>query len=63
VRRQYSEIISGIIATGGPHAARTSAVKLMRAVRGTGRTYAHLFSAPCLILAWLSWLAVMLDRG
>ena len=28
----YSEIISTLIATGGPHAAKTSAVKLMRSV-------------------------------
>ena len=31
--RQYSELISAAIATGGPHIARSSAVKLMRAVR------------------------------
>ena len=31
--RLYSEIISTLIATGGPHAAKTSAVKLMRSVK------------------------------
>ena len=31
--RMYSELISAAIASGGPHAARTSAVKLMRAVK------------------------------
>jgi hypothetical protein len=50
LRRQYSEIISGIIATGGPHAARTSAVKLMRAVRCAGKTYEPLICGPF----WLS---------
>ncbi len=29
----YSELISATIATGGPHAAKTSAVKLMRSVK------------------------------
>lgn len=29
-RRMYSELISAAIATGGPHASKTSAVKLMR---------------------------------
>eukprot|EP00887_Chlorella_sp_A99_P002494 scaffold10.g2494.t1 len=33
VYRMYSELISSIIATGGPHAAKTSAVKLMRSVK------------------------------
>ncbi|BDA47056.1 Exportin-1 [Coccomyxa sp. Obi] len=31
--RMYSELISAAIASGGPHAARTSAVKLMRGVK------------------------------
>ncbi len=31
--RMYSEFISTLIATGGPHAAKTSAVKLMRSVK------------------------------
>ncbi len=31
--RMYSELISAAIASGGPHAARTSQVKLMRAVK------------------------------
>ena len=29
----YSELISAAIASGGPHAAKTSAVKLMRSVK------------------------------
>ena len=29
----YSELISATIASGGPHAAKTSAVKLMRSVK------------------------------
>ncbi len=29
----YSELISAAISTGGPHAAKTSAVKLMRSVK------------------------------
>lgn len=33
LHRMYSELISVAIASGGPHAARTSAVKLMRAVK------------------------------
>lgn len=33
VYKMYSELISSTIATGGPHAARTSAVKLMRTVK------------------------------
>ena len=33
VYRMYSELISSTIATGGPHAAKTSAVKLMRSVK------------------------------
>lgn len=28
--RMYSELISAAIATGGPHASKTTAVKLMR---------------------------------
>lgn len=36
--RQYSELISAAIATGGPHIARSSAVKLMRAVRALLQT-------------------------
>ncbi len=31
--RMYSELISAAIASGGPHAAKTSAVKLMRSVK------------------------------
>lgn len=33
VYRMYSELISSSIATGGPHAAKTSAVKMMRSVK------------------------------
>ena len=33
VYRMYSELISATIATGGPHAAKTSQVKLMRTVK------------------------------
>lgn len=32
-RRMYSELISAAIGSGGPHAARTSQVKLMRSVK------------------------------
>ena len=32
-RRMYSELISSAIGSGGPHAARTSQVKLMRSVK------------------------------
>jgi len=31
--KMYSELISATVATGGPHAAKTSAVKLMRSVK------------------------------
>jgi len=31
--RMYSELISAAIGSGGPHAARTSQVKLMRSVK------------------------------
>jgi exportin-1 len=31
--RMYSELISATIASGGPHAAKTSSVKLMRSVK------------------------------
>lgn len=33
VYKMYSELISGAIATGGPHASKTTAVKLMRSVK------------------------------
>lgn len=33
VYKMYSELISSMIATGGPHVARTSAIKLMRSVK------------------------------
>jgi exportin-1 len=33
IYRMYSELISAGIATGGPHASKTSNVKLMRTVK------------------------------
>ena len=43
VYRMYSELISAAIATGGPHASKTTAVKLMRrCVR------AYLLSPTCI---------------
>lgn len=37
----YSELISNTIATGGPHAAKTSAVKLMRSVKKVLPSHIH----------------------
>jgi exportin-1 len=43
----YSEIISTVTLTGGPHAARTSQVKLMRAVKRSALRMMETFVERC----------------
>ena len=45
----YSELISEAIASGGPHAAKTSAVKLMRSVK---KVCLRLIEVRALLFAW-----------
>ncbi|KAK9807779.1 hypothetical protein WJX72_008954 [[Myrmecia] bisecta] len=47
VYKMYSELISSQIATGGPHAARTSVVKLMRAVKKVALRLIETFADRC----------------
>ena len=54
-RRMYSELISAAIATGGPHASKTTAVKLMRrwgSSSSSSASFAHgTLAAWCLLHA------------
>ena len=43
----YSELISAAVASGGPHAARTSHVKLMRSVKKSSLRLIETFAEKC----------------
>jgi exportin-1 len=47
VDRMYSELISVATSTGGPHAARTSQVKLMRGVKRSALKLLETFVERC----------------
>jgi exportin-1 len=47
VYRMYSELISAAISTGGPHASKTSQVKLMRTIKKTILKLIETFSDKC----------------
>ncbi|KAK9862358.1 hypothetical protein WJX84_007629 [Apatococcus fuscideae] len=47
VYKMYSELISAAVASGGPHAARTSHVKLMRSVKKSSLRLIETFAEKC----------------
>lgn len=51
----YSELISATIVSGGPHAAKTSAVKLMRSVKKVSFSHACSVPGACCLILWLQF--------